>query len=103
MIERDYSEALEAEFDMEIQSEAFGFNITLSIEVSTCEYHNKYHNYENNEGKVKMDFHSHFSDDSAHNAATTFEHMNIFIHCMYDNNLFRKDGIIYDTTDGCSK
>ena len=60
MIERDYAEALMAEFDMEIQSEAFGFNYTLSIEDSTCEYHNKYHNNEINQGKVNMDFHSHF-------------------------------------------
>ena len=37
MIERDYAEALKSEFDMEIQSEAFGFNQTLSIEGSTCE------------------------------------------------------------------
>ena len=31
MIEHDYTEALKAEFDMEIQSESFGFNRTLSI------------------------------------------------------------------------
>ena len=41
MIERDYAEALMAEFDMEIQSEAFGFNHTLSIEGITCEYYEK--------------------------------------------------------------
>ena len=50
-----------------------------------------------------MDFHSHFLDGSTQNAATTFEHMNKFIHWMYYNNLFIKDGIIYDTTNGCSK
>ena len=48
-----------------------------------------------------MDFHSHFSYDSDQNPAPTFEHMKIFIHWMYENNLFVKDGIIYDTTDGC--
>ena len=31
MTERGYAEALKAEFDMEIQSEAFGSNRTLSI------------------------------------------------------------------------
>ena len=36
MTERDYTEALKAEFDMEIQSEEFGFNRTLSIEGSNC-------------------------------------------------------------------
>ena len=41
MTERGYAEALKAEFDMEIQSEAFEFNDNLSKEVSTCEYQNK--------------------------------------------------------------
>ena len=88
---------------MEIYSEAFGFNHTLSIEGSDCEYHNKYHNDERNQENVKMDFHSHFSNDSAHNSATTFEHMNKFIHWMYENNFFINYGIIYDTTDVCIK
>ena len=50
-----------------------------------------------------MDFHSHLSDDSAHNAATTFEHMKTFIHWIYENKLFIKDGIIHDAEDGRSK
>ena len=29
--------------------------------------------------------------------------MNKFIHCMYENEFFIKDDIIYDTTDGCIK
>ena len=36
MTEHDCDEALKAEFDMEIQSEEFGFNRTPLIEVSTC-------------------------------------------------------------------
>ena len=102
MTESDDEESLMAEFDMAIQSEAFGFNHTLSIEGSICEYQNKYHNDEENKGKVKMDFNSHFSDDSAHNSDTKFEHMKKFTHCMYDNKLLIKYGIIYYTTDGCS-
>ena len=31
MTEHDYAKALKAEFDMEVQSEAFGFNFKLSI------------------------------------------------------------------------
>ena len=50
-----------------------------------------------------MDFYSKFSDDSAHIAATTFEHIKNFMNCIYENNLFIKDGIIYDTTYGCIK
>ena len=52
---------------------------------------------------VRINFHPHFSDDSVHNVATTFEHMKTFIHWMYENNLFRKGDMIYGTTDGCSK
>ena len=69
---------------MEIQSDAFGFNLPLSIEGITCEYHENKFNDVSNEGKVNMEFHSHFSDDSAHNAATTCEHMKTFIHWMYE-------------------
>ena len=52
---------------------------------------------------MKIDFHPHYSDDSAHNSDTSFDHIKKFLHWMYDNKLFIKDGIIYDTTDGCSK
>ena len=47
-----------------------------------------------------MDFHSNFSDDSAQNSATIFDNINKFSWWMDDNNLFLKDGIIYDTTYG---
>ena len=60
MTGHDYAEVLKAEFDMEIQSEEFGFNCNLSIEGIPCEYHNKHHNYVRNKGKMKMNFHSHF-------------------------------------------
>ena len=103
MIKIEYAEALKVEFDTEIHSEEFGFNRTFSIEGSTCEYHNKYQNDVSNQGNVKMDLHLHFSDDSAQNAATTFQHIKKFIHWMYENNLFINNGIIYDTTYGCSK
>ena len=52
---------------------------------------------------MKLDFHPHFSDNSAHNKATTFERIKTFVHCMYDNNVFINNGIIYGTTDGCIK
>ena len=54
---------------MEIQSEAFCFNRTISIEDSTREYRNKNLNDVSNEVNVKMGFHSHFSDDPAQNVA----------------------------------
>ena len=56
----DYAEALKPKFDIEIKPEAFGFNHNESIEGSTFEYNNKYHNDISNQEKVKMDFQSHF-------------------------------------------
>ena len=58
--ERGYVEVFKAEFDMQVKSESFGFYRNLSIEGNTCEYHNKYHNDVNNQGKVLINFHSHF-------------------------------------------
>ena len=50
-----------------------------------------------------MEFQSHFSDASAHNADTTFEHMkNSSTGCMRIF-FFVKGGKLYDTTDGCGK
>ena len=103
MTENDYYEASKVEFDMAIKSEAFGFNSNIYIRGITFEYHNKDYNDLSNEGKAKMDFHTQFLYDSSHNPATPFEHMNFFIHWMYEDKLFITDGIMYDNTDGCSK
>ena len=70
---------------MEIHSEAFGFNQSLYIEVSTFEYQNKDHYDENNMGKAKIDFHS---------LRMHLPHLIIL--------LLIKNDIIYDTTDGCN-
>ena len=77
------------------QSEELVFNLTLSIKGITFEYRDKDHNGIRNEGNTNMYFHSHFSDDSDQNAATTYEHMKNFIHWMYEENLFINNGIIY--------
>ena len=50
-----------------------------------------------------MVFYSYVPDESAHNAATTFEHNKKFIHWMYENKLFLKDVIKYYTKYGCIK
>ena len=50
-----------------------------------------------------MGFHSYFSDDSAQNVASTFEHTKEFINWMHGNKLFIKYVIIYNNTDGCNK
>ena len=71
---------------MDIHTKEFFFNHNLSIEGSTFDYHDKYCNYLSNEKKLKMDFHSKFSYDSAYNTATTYEHMKRFSQWMYEEN-----------------
>ena len=39
---------------MDIQSELFGFNHTISVEFSTCDHHNKYLNYVSNEENLNI-------------------------------------------------
>ena len=104
MIERNYAEALEDEFDMKIQSEAFGFNHTISIEVSNQEYYDKGCNDRINEANMNIQFHSKISGYQDQTADTMCEHVKSFIHWMYADNLVVNDGIIYDTTiGGCRK
>ena len=50
-----------------------------------------------------MDFHSRFSNKSDHNADTTCEHIKSFIRWIYEDNLFIKGCIVYDTTHECIK
>ena len=90
---------MKAEFDVEIQPEAFQFNHTISIEGSICEYHNKDNSDVRNHEKIKMYLPSHFSDESAQNTTATFQHMQKLIHWTYENSLFIKNDIIYDTID----
>ena len=68
---------------MEILSEALGFNQNISIEFSTCDYHDKYFNDVSNESNLKMLFHPYFQYEPAYNSATTCEHMKKFIQWMY--------------------
>ena len=75
MTEHDYYEALKENGNMEIQLQQFGFNENISIEGSTCQYHDKYHNDVSNDGNVKIYFHSLISDHSAQNESNKFEHM----------------------------
>eukprot|EP00957_Ditylum_brightwellii_P097580 7431586-Ditylum_brightwellii.AAC.1 len=60
MTECDFAEGLKAESDIEIQSEAFGLNRSLSIEGFSCNYHNQSLNDNGEISPVKMDFHSPF-------------------------------------------
>lgn len=95
---RDYAEAITALFNWQIQSDHFGNNRTLSIEGSGVEFHTA-------DGKTRLETHSHFSDDSDQNAATTHAHMCKLITKLLEMEAMKPDGtwIMFDETDGCAK
>ena len=79
---RDYAERLAAAFNLEAQHEHFGNGRSLSMEGSSVETFCKaavdaYNAgvWAMDEADLKMVFHSHFSDDSRQDAATTHAHM----------------------------
>jgi hypothetical protein len=97
-----------AKFNMEIQSDHFGNGHTLSIEGSSVEF------YSRREVKtyaaitaalhaIQMEFHSHFSDKSRQDAASTTAHMIILINRLFEDWVFGKNGTMLDDTDGCAK
>ncbi len=67
---RDYTEAVSAVFNSEIQSDHFGNNQTLSIEGSSLEFHDA--------NGIRLEVHSHFANNSQ-NAASTHAHMDVLI------------------------
>ena len=104
--ERDYAERLVKQLDGEIQSDHFGDNPTLSIEGCTLQYHKDNVTFTDNNtpSKLFFDFHSHFSDYSKQDAATTFEHMCAMfkVHEQVHGPIPRHS-VFLDHTDGCAK
>ena len=97
---RDYAERLSATFNLEIQSEHFGNGRSLSIEGSTVETHET---TGNNAEKMRLQFHSHFSNDSRQDAETTTAHMTVLIDALIAENAIDKQATMWDDTDGCGK
>ena len=52
---------------------------------------------------IRMEFHSHFSDKSRQDAATTTAHMIVLINRLFEDGVFSKNGTMLDDTDGCAK
>ena len=101
---RDYADRLQTAFSMEIQSDHFGKQRSLSMEGSTIEYHLTNLKVQSNNLRNKMtttEFHSHLADESTQDSATTHEHMKEMINNLKDtvNQLL----VMFDQTDGCSK
>lgn len=102
LTEMDYAERMKKEMDNEIQSDHFGHHASLSIEGCTMEHHQL--DASTNKYRIEMDFHSHMSDDSDQNAATTHVHMCKMLDCYIETYGSLPDNcIILDHTDGCAK
>jgi hypothetical protein len=50
-----------------------------------------------------MEFHSHFSNDSRQDAATTAAHLTVLLDLLKTNGQFMEGSTLYDETDGCGK
>jgi hypothetical protein len=92
---------LSATFNLEIQSEHFGNGRSLSIEGSTVETHEILG--DNVEKRTRLQFHSHFSNNSRQDAATTTAHMTVLIDALISENAIYKKTTMWDDTDGCGK
>jgi hypothetical protein len=107
---RDYAERLNAKFNLEIQSDHFGNDRDLSIEgvsvhLHTLESLTAYAETHEiwNLNEPRMEFHSHFSDNSKQDAATTHEHMDRLVNLLLQRGVLKCGGWILDHTDGCAK
>jgi hypothetical protein len=96
---RDYAEPISQEKDMEIQSDHFGYVPSCSIE-GVCVWSAV-------PGQLSlrtMKFHSHFSDHSKQDAATTHAHMCVLLNKLKDSGeVVPRRTTILDHSDGCSK
>ena len=63
--------------DNELQADHFGDSISLSIEGCSLKYHlpNSFNQTTDRTAQIGLDFHSHMSDYSKQNSASTYEHM----------------------------
>jgi hypothetical protein len=107
---RDYAEQLPFKFNLKIQSEHFGNGRNLSIEGSTVETHTaqaiqtgEVDDELTDKEKYPLQIHSHFSDDSRQDAATTTAHMEVLLKHLQASRDIGKHATMLDSMDGCSK
>jgi hypothetical protein len=51
----------------------------------------------------RMEFHSHFSDNSKQDAATSHEHMDLLVNLLFQKGVMKRGSWMLDNTDGCAK
>jgi hypothetical protein len=106
----DYAERLSAVFADEIQSSHFGNGRSLSIEGSKVESFDSMELEAFARGDIlatdlvpNMEFHSHFSNDSRQDAATSAAHLTVLLDLLKSQGKFIQSCTLYDETDGCAK
>ena len=109
---RDYAERLAAKFNLEIQEEHFGNGRNLSMEGSAILQYTKEAIDRLLSGSPLADdfvketalhFHSHLSDNSQQDAATTNAHMEVLIQSLKESGTIGQRATMWDETDGCTK
>ena len=97
MTRRDYAERLLAKFNEEIQSNHFGQGTNLSMEGCFVEF--KYI-----DGTIRAHFHSHMSDKSTQDAATSHAHLTVLLNKLSEQEIIKRGiSTMWDHTDGCTK
>ena len=106
----DYAERLSAVFADEVQSSHFGNGRSLSIEGSKVESFAQLDleafqrgDLLANEIEPDMEFHSHFSNHSRQDAATTAAHLTVLLDLLRSKGKYFVGCTLYDETDGCAK
>eukprot|EP00978_Attheya_sp_CCMP212_P009408 scaffold22285_cov77-Attheya_sp.AAC.1 len=110
----DYAEKFSFAPDGQLQGEYFSNNRSLSMEGCCLDHFTTpLHHlinmqtpgvaYVPKDKDVQRVFHSHFSDMSTQNAATTTKHLNSMLDCLFQNGQIVRGGTMYDTADGCRR
>lgn len=107
---RDYAERMGAAFKNQIQADHFGNDRDLSMEGCSVKQFDpgSLELFEAGltaleELTTRMEFHSHFSDDSKQNAASTHVNMDVLIKLLLQGGTFKRGSWMFDDTDGCAK
>jgi hypothetical protein len=101
----DYAERFTPLFNKEVQSSYFGQDHDLSMEGSSIRFHTpeSLQFLPNVPTETTMEMHSHFSNMSLQNAATTHFHMGVELEYTVRNAVMRKGSIWFDNCDGRAK
>ena len=96
---RDYAERLSVCFHLEVQSDHFGNDKSLSIEDCNIQYIDEDHE----DREEHSEFYSHLSDDSRQDTSTTHAHMISMLNELQKCKKLKPKSSIWESTYGCCK